>query len=318
MGIGNAINANSTGLVRYNGTGTFDAVTTTQHDILLGAASNGITNLAPSATTGTPLISAGASADPAFSTTFAINDTNGTATITGNTHSVVPGFYVNNTDTVGTAIVSSVATGTANAGFFSSGQSGTTKYWNFGQNPTASTPSNGFNVSFSSGQGDPSTGTVVISCATTGNVNFPTSISLAGGTALSSYVEGTFTPVLAFGGASTGITYSTQVGKYTRIGNIIYFSIGIALSSKGSSTGGATITGLPVNSGGTVLPAGSIEVQTGITFTALYTFAGLNVSSSPTQINLLQFGSGQSEASLADTAFTNSSSFRITGFYFTN
>jgi hypothetical protein len=46
MATGNAINANSTGLVRYDGSGTFSGVTVTQHDLLIGAASNGITSLA--------------------------------------------------------------------------------------------------------------------------------------------------------------------------------------------------------------------------------------------------------------------------------
>jgi len=68
MATSNSINANSTGLVRYNGTGTFDAVTTTNHDVLIGASSNGITNVAPSATSGVPLISQGASSDPVFGT----------------------------------------------------------------------------------------------------------------------------------------------------------------------------------------------------------------------------------------------------------
>jgi hypothetical protein len=42
----NAINANSAGLVRYDGAGTFTGVTVTQHDVLIGGASNGITSLA--------------------------------------------------------------------------------------------------------------------------------------------------------------------------------------------------------------------------------------------------------------------------------
>ncbi len=64
----NSINANSTGLVRYNGSGTFSGVTVTDHNLLIGAASNGITSVAPSATSGVPVISQGAAADPAFGT----------------------------------------------------------------------------------------------------------------------------------------------------------------------------------------------------------------------------------------------------------
>jgi hypothetical protein len=46
MATGNSINANSTGLVKYDGAGTFSATSVTQHDILIGGASNAITSLA--------------------------------------------------------------------------------------------------------------------------------------------------------------------------------------------------------------------------------------------------------------------------------
>ena len=47
MATANAINANSTGLVKYDGAGTFSGVTVTNHAPLVGAASNGITSLGP-------------------------------------------------------------------------------------------------------------------------------------------------------------------------------------------------------------------------------------------------------------------------------
>lgn len=83
MATNNAINANSAGLVRYNGAGTFDAVSTTNHDILIGATSNGITNVAPSATSGVALISQGAAADPAFGTVVVAGGGTGAITLTG-------------------------------------------------------------------------------------------------------------------------------------------------------------------------------------------------------------------------------------------
>ena len=56
---------------------------------------------------------------------------------------------------------------------------------------------------------------------------------------LADYEEGTFTPSL---GGDT--TYSTQAGRYTKIGNVCYFSIfiGVTLIGTGSTT---AITGLP-------------------------------------------------------------------------
>jgi len=41
----NAVNITSSGLVRYDGAGSFTGVTVTQHSVLIGAASNGITSL---------------------------------------------------------------------------------------------------------------------------------------------------------------------------------------------------------------------------------------------------------------------------------
>src|ERR1700690_320823 len=62
---GNALNVSSAGIIVFDGTATFSADTTTNHNVLLGAASNGITNVAPS-TSGFVLTSNGASADPSF------------------------------------------------------------------------------------------------------------------------------------------------------------------------------------------------------------------------------------------------------------
>ena len=59
------------------------------------------------------------------------------------------------------------------------------------------------------------------------------------------YLTGTFTPTIAFGGASVGVTYSTQQGKYWKIGLMVFYSITIVLTSKGSSGGNATVEGLP-------------------------------------------------------------------------
>lgn len=80
MATGNAINANSTGLVRYNGSGTFDAVTTTEHAVQVGAASNGLTSIALG-TSGMVLTSNGAGLDPSFQT---VSASGAVTTITGN------------------------------------------------------------------------------------------------------------------------------------------------------------------------------------------------------------------------------------------
>jgi len=57
--------------------------------------------------------------------------------------------------------------------------------------------------------------------------------------------SGLFTPTLTFNGLSSGITYSIQQGEYQEIGDAVFAQVYIQLSSKGTSTGTASITGLP-------------------------------------------------------------------------
>jgi hypothetical protein len=71
----------------------------------------------------------------------------------------------------------------------------------------------------------------------------------AAANALDDYEEGTWTMGVSFGGASVGVTYGVQGGTYTKIGRQVTVNGFIILSSKGSSTGAASITGLPFTSG---------------------------------------------------------------------
>jgi hypothetical protein len=61
----------------------------------------------------------------------------------------------------------------------------------------------------------------------------------------SPYTSGSWTPALDFGGATTGITYTSRWGLYCKVGAICFFEGAIVLSSKGSATGLPTISGLP-------------------------------------------------------------------------
>lgn len=72
----------------------------------------------------------------------------------------------------------------------------------------------------------------------TGQVLAP-GISFDSGTnVLSTFTNTTsYTPVISFGGGTTGITYSLQFGSYSQVGSLIFFSYLIVLTSKGTSTG---------------------------------------------------------------------------------
>ena len=67
----------------------------------------------------------------------------------------------------------------------------------------------------------------------------------AAANALDDYEEGTWTMGVSFGGASVGVTYSQNTGTYTKIGRQVTVNGFLILTNKGSSTGSATITGLP-------------------------------------------------------------------------
>jgi hypothetical protein len=54
------------------------------------------------------------------------------------------------------------------------------------------------------------------------------------------------TPAILFGGAGVGMTYGNRKGNWVRHGNLVHFTFYVSLTAKGSSTGTAVVSGLPV------------------------------------------------------------------------
>lgn len=84
MATNNAVNISAAGLVKYDGAGTFTGVTVTQHNVLIGGASNGITSLA---LTNGQLAIGNTGNDPSAATLTAgtgVSITNGAGSITIN------------------------------------------------------------------------------------------------------------------------------------------------------------------------------------------------------------------------------------------
>jgi hypothetical protein len=100
---------------------------------------------------------------------------------------------------------------------------------------------------------------------------------------LDDYEEGTWTPALKFGGGNTGMTASLAAGKYTKIGNRVFGSAYIVLTAKGSSTGAATITGLPFTND--ALQAGAFLVTSYGNMSGMSTLIGY-ISGGATEITL--------------------------------
>lgn len=66
-------------------------------------------------------------------------------------------------------------------------------------------------------------------------------------------VSGTFTPTLLIGGDDTGVTYVTQDGNYTKVGNVVNYSLNLAISDKGSNTGVVKLGAFPFTSSGSIV-----------------------------------------------------------------
>lgn len=102
--------------------------------------------------------------------------------------------------------------------------------------------------------------TGTLDLGTPGKIKFPaTQSASADANTLDDYEEGTWTPVLQFGGASTGITYSAQEGHYIKIGGWAHLEFRIALTNKGSATGVATITGNSFNAAGNAVVGSPLD-----------------------------------------------------------
>ena len=80
-------------------------------------------------------------------------------------------------------------------------------------------------------------------------ITFPASQSTSSDVnTLDDYEEGTWTPLIHFGGGNGGMTYTTQQGTYTKIGDRICINCYIDLSAKGSATGVVSLASLPFTS----------------------------------------------------------------------
>lgn len=125
-----------------------------------------------------------------------------------------------------------------------------------------------------------------------------------------SYTEGTFTPLLLFGGNATGMTYSAQSGTWTRIGNTMYFTLDFTLSAKGSSTGVAVVSGLPYTSQETSAVDtafyASITGMSGLAMTA-------RIDAGTTFIVLAWANADAAPSQLTNTVFANTSRLILSG-----
>jgi len=149
--------------------------------------------------------------------------------------------------------------------------------------------------------------------ATTGANTMMISTSANAVTTTTFIAATSYTPALAFGGGSTGITYGTRLGRYTQIGNMVTFSADITLTNKGSSTGNATIS-LPVTAAAGVPTVELFLFLGAITTTGTYNSLDITASGTTGLVVQVVASTGAATA-LTDAAFGNTTVLRVTGSY---
>jgi hypothetical protein len=159
-----------------------------------------------------------------------------------------------------------------------------------------------------SGDVNLSTGNLVIGTAGKG-IDFSVTSSGSGtmtSELLADYEEGTFTPTLAFNGASVGISYDYAFGFYVKTGRQVHVDILLVLTNKGSSTGDATLGGLPfaTNSATFYRAAATVGYISGITFSGIINAGSSNGA---TVVALNQSTLLGTASSITDTNFANNS-----------
>jgi hypothetical protein len=121
-----------------------------------------------------------------------------------------------------------------------------------------------------------------------------------------------WTPGVAFGGGTTGITYSLQSGSYIQLGNLVVAGFVITVSNKGSSSGAATITGLPVSMGSNAHNYTCVCGGGGFTLGGTYSVLLARGTTSASTLDLTTVSpTGGTYNTVPDTSF--STSFTVTG-----
>jgi len=100
-----------------------------------------------------------------------------------------------------------------------------------------------------------STGNLVIGTSGKG-IDFTATPGTGTSELFADYEEGTFTPVWTGSTTNPTVTYSTQTGQYTKIGNVVYFNLSLVTTAASGGSGNLVITGLPYSAArvGTIYP----------------------------------------------------------------
>jgi hypothetical protein len=131
---------------------------------------------------------------------------------------------------------------------------------------------------------------------------------------LDDYEEGTWTPLLeSDGGSAAGKTYTTQLGTYTKIGNVVYYTFVVTFSDKGSSNvNEANLRGLPFTVASQM--TGYMQSWANVGTNSLW-FGLIPRSTTTTYVSTLT-AAGTSTSLYVSSNYQNNTSFTGGGFYY--
>jgi hypothetical protein len=155
------------------------------------------------------------------------------------------------------------------------------------------------------------TGNVIV--ASGNGIDFSATAGTGTSELFDDYEEGTWTPELRFGNATTGITYDIQAGTYVKVGRQVTVSCEIDLSSKGTATGIVTLLGYPYTISGDGATA-VIDTISGFASLVASGSTFLTVDGSTGRV-MRQTATGREH--LEDTNFTDASKFYFSMTYIT-
>ena len=161
-----------------------------------------------------------------------------------------------------------------------------------------------------SGNVDIVNGNLVMSTSGKG-IDFSAHSNAAGMTSelLNDYEEGTWTPTFTFSGGNTGVTYSSQLGWYTKVGRVVHAYARIQLTSKGSSSGNGRIDGFPfaTSSTGYFMGPASVYYDKITAVNGIVTYMDNNATS----IVLREVSDAGANTALTDGDFANDSQIHL-------
>jgi hypothetical protein len=120
---------------------------------------------------------------------------------------------------------------------------------------------------------------------------------------LDDYEEGTWTPEMSFGNDTTGITYSTQVGTYEKIGRQVTLRCQVTFTNNGSGSGIAKLSGFPFTLLAGSNAAAAFSIFTDVTLSGTYYASAVPQGSSTFAYFRM------SDAYMTETQFTNTANF---------